>query len=185
MDRGVQQYGPQMEKFYYGMMQGGGRQDATQLIEDMMRQGQMQDRQTRADVMSSQLPQGTAQTRALAGELGKNRLDRNIAIQQLEQDLMNQAMQRQFQGAQGLQGSQQYYEGPSSIELAMLGARQPYDLANLEARTQQQQALDQMMTQLGMYQPERQTYASPWEQFVNPFINLAGNAAMAATMGGG
>lgn len=179
MSRSISQYGPEMEKFFFGMMQNGGLQNSQGILDSMQQRGQMNDQNTRAQVMSSQLPQGsTAQTRALGGELSQNALDRNIQMGNIELQQANQAMNRQFQGAQGLGSMPSYYGQPSSVEQAMFSMQTPYRMANHEAQMQEQSAQDQWMQAMGLMQPERVVTQepSPWDQYVSPILNAAAPA---------
>lgn len=185
MNESIGRYGSDIEKMLYGMMMGGGRQDVSNITNDMRERGEMQDRQILAQLKASGIPlQSTAMTRAATGQLGQNQLNRNISIGQLELGEMNNAMDRQFRGASGLQSMPGYYAQPTSVEQAMLGLQSQYDMANLQNRQfnaqqtgQQQQIIANMMNNLlanNWYQPERMVGPSDWQRYGVPALTLAG-----------
>jgi hypothetical protein len=105
----------------------------------------------------------------------------------------NQVNQNRFSGAQGLGYMPSYYAQPSSVELAMIGAKTPYELAEFNAnygskmagfnaQQQQQAILAQWMQQLGMYQPERIQTPSAFDKYAKPIIG-AGMAGYGAYTG--
>lgn len=169
MGQSIDQYGPAMEKFMYGMMQGGGRQNLDNMTRAMRQQGRMNDQQTLNDVKASGIPmRSSGMEGAAAQALAQNRLQRNMQMGQMELDNERYAQQNQWQGAQGLSGMPGYYAQPSSIEASMLGLRQPYDMANIqnerfnaEMQNQQQGYGANLMGQFlqnNWYQPERVMY---------------------------
>lgn len=191
MAQSVGRYGPDMEKMLYGMMMGGGRQDVTGVTDAMQERGQIQDQSTMAQLRASGVPlESTAMARAATGQLGRNQLDRNIAIGQMELGALENAMARQFQGARGLQSVPGYYAAPTSIERAMLGLNRQYDMANLQNRqfnaelqNREDQVVANMLNNLlaqNWYQPERMVEPSNWQKFGQPILGVAGKLGGAA-----
>lgn len=185
MNASIGRYGGDIEKMLYGMMMGGGRQDVSNITDAMRQRGQQQDAMSLAQLKESGIPlNSTAMTRAAMGQLGQNQLDRNIGIGQLELGAMENAMDRQFRGAQGMQSMPGYYAQPTSIEQAMLGLGQQYDMANLQNRqfnaqqeTQNQQVIANMLNNLlanNWYQPERMVEPSNWQKYGQPLLSVAG-----------
>ena len=185
MNASIGQYGGDIEKMLYGMMLGGGRQDVSNITDAMRERGQAQDAMNIAQLKEQGIPlQSTAMTRAALGQLGQNQLNRDIGIGQLELGAMENAMARQFQGAQGLQSMPGYYAQPTSVEQAMLGFDRSYDMANLQNRqfnarqqTQNDQVVANMLNNLlaqNYYQPERMVEPSAWQQYGQPLLGAAG-----------
>lgn len=176
-------HGADMEKFFGGMMQGGGMPDITQVLGDMDRRFATQQQGMVNDLKSSGIPlQSSAMARIMGDQLGQANIGHNLGRGQMEIDQMNQAMQRQFQGAGGLAGMPSYYAQPSSIEAAMFGMRQPYDMARMQGLGN---AYNNLYSQ-NYYQPERIEGPSGYEMYVDPFLGPIlqglGSAAGAAIM---
>lgn len=115
-------------------------------------------------------------------------LTKGLSDQQLgsTQQMLNFLMGQQQQGLQNkmgaagqLQGLPGYISSPSSIENAMLGATQPYNLANLSA---QQNWMSQLLGGMAgsYYTPELIAQPSMWSQFASPIIS----GVTAGLMGG-
>ena len=171
-DQSVGQYGPDMEKFLYGMMMGGGSQNVDKLMADMNSKQDMDKQNTMNQIKSSGLPmQSSAMGRAVGQGLGQVDASANLAMGDLRRQMMESSMGRQFQGAQGLSGMPSYYGQPSSIEQAIMGMQLPYDQMNLQAQQNKDNMMANWMTQLGMYQPERMQEPSGFNQYVSPILN--------------
>lgn len=160
-------HGSDMEKFFSGMMKGGGQQDVSQILGDMDRMFGRQQQGMINDIKASGVPlQSSGMARIMGDQLGQANIGHNLARGQVELDQMNQAMQRQFQGAGGLGGMPSYYAQPSSIEAAMFGMKQPYDMARMQGLGN---AYGQLFNQ-NYYQPERIEGPSGYEQYIDPFL---------------
>lgn len=196
MQSSVSRFGPEMEKFFYGMMQNGGAQNIDNLMKNIQERGQQNQQDIRAQVLSQDLPRGsTAQARALGGELSDAALERNIQMGNIRRQMEQQAMQRQFQGAQGLSQMPQFYQQPSAVEQQMFSMQTPYRmqnmqnqmeqrLANLRARQSTQRAKAGLMGEIGTYQPERIQQPSGFQKYVSPLLKAGTSIASAALMGG-
>lgn len=172
MQQNIGRFGPDIEKFMYGMMMGGGKNNVSKLTNDMNQQYQNRSQDITNQVKASGIPmQSTAMARAMGDSLGKANTDYSTQLGQLQAGLMENAMGRQFQGAQGLMGMPSYYGQPTSIEQAIFGMRSPYDMANFDARMNTQNNMANWMGQYGMYQPERVQTPSPFDQYVSPLLN--------------
>lgn len=133
MQQSIDSNGAGMEKFFAGMMQNGGLQDLTNVTRSMQQQGRFADQNAMNQIKASGIPiRSSAAEGAAMNALQQNALQRNMQIGQMELGNQNQAMARQFQGAQGLAGMPAYYAQPSSLEAQMLGLRMPYDMAGIE-----------------------------------------------------
>ena len=191
MQESIAKYGPGMEKFFYGMMQGGGMQDVQPLIDAATKQHGADQESIRASVMSSGLPmQSTGMARSLGRELGQssNQFGMNVLNTQLKSQ--SDAMQRQFGGAQGLGGMPGYYGQPSGLEMSLLGMQQPYDMARFGGgMAQQGMQSDFYNRMLGnefqgnyMEPSDFQKYIGSW---LNPLLGAAGNVGSTVALGGG
>ena len=168
MQRSIGAHGADMEKFFGGMMAGGGQQDLTQILSDMDANFSNQQGQMINQMKASGIPaNSSAMARMLTEGLGNANIQHNLSRGGLQLDQMNQAMQRQFQGAQGLGYMPQYYAQPSSIEQAIFGMRQPYDLAQMQGLST---AYNNLFSQ-NYYQPERIEGPSGYEKYAAPFID--------------
>lgn len=165
-------YGPEMEKFFYGQMMGGGKQNIDKLMADMLTQRDRGQQDAINKVKASGVPmQSTAMSRAMTDELGNVNLQSDIALGQLRSGLLENEMNRRYRAAQGLGNMGNYYAQPSSIEQAIFGMKTPYRMANYQASLADRQAMANWMNQLGMYQPERVQTPSPFQQYVSPVLN--------------
>lgn len=178
MSQFATQFGPEMEKFFSGMMAHGGLPDINSMLDQTRQLGDLDRRATAQTVQGSMHPAGsTAQTRAMAGSLDQGDLQRQLMMSQLGMQAQEGAMGRQFAGAQGLSGMPGIYGAPSSIEASMFGIRSPYDMANfnadLQTRLQRQSSMDNWMTAMGLYQPDRIQSPSDFEKYVSPFLDAA------------
>lgn len=163
----ISQFGPAMEKFFYGMMQNGGMGDTRSILRNMQARGDRERGKTQQQVMASGLPmQSSAMARAVTDSLAGADLDRNIAMGGIELDEYNKAQNRRFQGASGLGGMPGLYAAPSSIEQAMFSMQSPYDLARMQA---QSNYYNNLMGQ-NFYQPERIMGPSDFDKYVSPFL---------------
>lgn len=171
-NQSVGQYGPEMEKMLYGMMMGGGSQNVDKLMADMNAKQGMDRQNTLNQIKSSGVPmQSSAMGRAVGQGLGQVDASANLAMGDMRRQMMESAMGRQFQGAQGLSGMPGYYGQPSSIEQAIMGMRLPYDQMNFQAGQNKDNAMANWMAQLGMYQPERMQEPSKFDKYVSPILN--------------
>ena len=156
-----------MEKFFGGMMAHGGAQDVSQILSDMDRQFGTQQQDMINDIRASGIPlQSSAMARIMGDQLGRSNVMHNLGRGQVQLDQMNQAMQRQFQGAGGLAGMPGYYGQPSSIEAAMFGMRQPYDMARMQGLGD---AYNHLWAQ-NYYNPTYIEGPSNYEKYVDPFV---------------
>lgn len=140
-----QQQAPELSRFYSEMMQGGGMPQMNQAMD-----AQAQLYQNMVDQITAQagtMPLGSARDRYFGQALGQATSAHNLQNQQMLLDQINQANQNRFAGAQGLQSVPGLMAAPSQLEMQLLGARSPYDLAN------QQAAANMYNTQAAMLQP--------------------------------
>lgn len=166
--RSIGAHGADMEKFFAGMMQGGGQQNLDQIMADMDNMFGMQQQQGINQMKASGIPaNSSAMARMMTEGLNQGNVQHNLARGQLQLNEMNNVFNRQFSGAAGLGGMPQYYGAPSSIEAAMFGMRQPYDLGRMQA---QGNAYNNLFAQ-NYYQPERIEGPSGFDQYISPWLN--------------
>jgi hypothetical protein len=156
-----------MEKFFGGMMAGGGMQDVSQVLGDMDRGFATQQQDMINQLKASGIPlQSSGMARLMGDQLGRANIQHNMQRGQLQLGEMNNAMQRQFMGAQGLAGMPGYYGQPSSIEQAMFAMRQPYDMARIQGLGN---AYNSLYSQ-NYYDPLYIEGPSKYEKYVDPFL---------------
>lgn len=180
MQRSIGAHGSDMEKFFGGMMANGGQQNLDQILGDMDANFATQQQNMINQMKASGIPGNSSAMGRLMGEqLGQANIQHNLARGQTQLNEMNNVFNRQFQGAQGLGYMPQYYAQPSSIEAAMFGMRQPYDLGRMQSLGN---AYNNLFAQ-NYYQPERIEGPSPFEQYVVPIVDyMQGNSEMAMRM---
>lgn len=189
MSQFASQFGPEMERFFSGMMAHGGLPDINTMLQGMSDMGDLDRRKTQQAIAGSQHPMGsTSQSRAMAGAMNEGDLQRQLMRSQLGMQAHEGAMGRMFGGAQGLAGMPGIYGAPAGIEASMFGITSPYDLANLQARQQtgmtnlqsqlqRQSAMNEWMARMGLYQPDRIQTPSSFEKYVNPFLQAGASFA--------
>ena len=161
-------HGADMEKFFGGMMQGGGQQNLDQILADMDKMFGMQQQQGINQMKASGVPaNSSAMARMMTQGMNQGQVQHNLGRGQVQLNEMGNVMNRQFQGAQGLGMMPSYYAGPSSIEQAMFGMQQPYDLARMQGLGN---AYGGLFNQ-NYYQPERIEGPSGFDQWITPWLN--------------
>lgn len=184
VSRNIGAHGGDLAKFFSGMMANGGQQNLDQILADMNTQFRNTQQQSINDVKASGIPLASSGMARLMGDtLGKANVDYNVNRGQIQLNEMNNVFQRMFGGAQGLQGLNDFYSAPTSIEAAMFGMRQPYDMARINGLSN---AYSQLFNQ-NYYQPDRVEGPSGYQKYVAPFVNPIlqgfGRAAGAAMLG--
>ncbi len=161
-------HGADMEKFFGGMMAGGGRQNLDQILGDMDRGFGTQQQNMINQMKASGVPmQSSAMNRMMTEGLGQANVQHNLARGQVQLGEMGNTMQRQFQGASGLGMMPSYYGAPSSIEQAMFGMRQPYDIAQMQGMGN---AMNNLYSQ-NYFQPERIEGPSGFDKWITPWLS--------------
>ena len=78
----------------------------------------------------------TAGIRAGLGAMREGDLMNMLTQAQIQLDQINKQRGFQQQGAQGLMNMPSYFGQPSSVEMGLLGLKNPRDIANMQAQTQ-------------------------------------------------
>jgi hypothetical protein len=172
-NQSVGRYGPDLEKFFYGMMNKGGEQDLNDILSAMDKTQKSGAEQTRASVMNSGIPMNsTAMARALSGQLGQQADQYAMNRALLKRDEMGNVYNRQMQGATGLGSMPSYYSAPSSIELAMLGLQNQANMANMQSQLGTQEMQGNALSSL-LSNDQNRWYMtdSPFSMYVEPFLN--------------
>jgi len=191
----VGQYGADMSKFYYGMMNGQGAQNLDNITRNMRAAGRQSDRDVMSQMKASGMPlNSSAMGSTVANALSQNALNRNMQIGQMELGNQNQANALAFQGAQGLGAMPSYFGQPAGIEAQMLGLQLPYDMAGIENARLNAQLQNQNMgyaAQLGRgfldnnwYQPEHLVIPPTQSPYGPAALGLIGQLGSAAILGG-
>lgn len=121
--------------------------------------------------ITGSLPMGSsAVSGALTKGLGDEELANRQAMMQYLTGQQQTALGNRFGAVQGMEGLPSYIGQPSSIELAMMGARQPYDIANLGAQGDYWSRLLGGM-QGSYYTPEMISQPSPWSSIISPILS--------------
>ncbi len=182
MERSVSQHGPDLERFYYGQMMGGG--PSADYGTGLMRAEHDRARQdTMQQLQASGIPmQSSAMARTAGESLGQ--MDNQFAMQmgQYQDQLRQQELQNRMMGAQGLEGMGGYYAQPTSIEQAIFGMRSPYDMANFQAQQQAQMANMGARNQAGMANMQALNQANQFGAQAQNQAALAHQQAMADWM---
>lgn len=174
-NQSVSQYGPEMEKMFYGMMQNGGLPDLRSYLSNAKQVHADQRSRSIADLKSSGIPlRSTAMAKAAGQTLGQ--ADNQFAMSMADREIQeyNNALNRQFQGAAGLGTMPGYYAAPSSVEMSMIDALTPYHTGNLNAQLQTQMTQGQgYNTLMNNNWQGIDTYMMPskFDQYVSPFLN--------------
>jgi hypothetical protein len=179
--KSVSRFGPDLEKFFYGMMSGGGMPDLSTLLDSANKQYKMNQQDIQENIINSGLPRGsTAMSRALGKSLGQANNDFLLGLTRERLGAEERSMGRQFRGAGGLAGMPGYYGQPSSLERAMFQMKAPYELENFNALRDLQNQQANFMNNLAFYQPERIQEPSPFDKYVSPILNPVLQGAAAA-----
>jgi hypothetical protein len=121
--------------------------------------------------VSNTMPLGSsAAVSALTRGLGDQRTSQTEAMLRFLLDKATAKTGNQFGAVQGMEGLPSYISQPSSIELAMLGAKAPYETANLSSQNDWLSTLLAGM-QGSRYFDELAIGKSPWEQTIGPLIS--------------
>ena len=161
-----------MQEYLSNLLKTGGLDEGLigQNINALTEQGGRNATDIGAQVSASMPLGSTAAVSALTKGLSDNRLDTTKAILDFLLTKGQQGVQNKMGAIGGMQALPSYIQSPSSIELAMMNAKQPYDIANLNS---QNDWMSQLLggTAASYYTPEMALQKSKWESTVMPLIS--------------